>query len=72
MSLSVVPCPEPKDSVVSFGLDKSQETEEFSLMDDPESETNYFGIVGQSSALRQVLQLVDMVAASDATVLLLG
>jgi formate hydrogenlyase transcriptional activator len=30
------------------------------------------GIVGQSSALRQVLQLVEMVAPSDATVLLLG
>ena len=30
------------------------------------------GIVGQSAALRRVLQLVDMVAASDATVLLLG
>ena len=30
------------------------------------------GIVGQSVALRRVLQLVDMVAASDATVLLLG
>src|ERR1044071_8141119 len=29
-------------------------------------------IVGGSSALRQVLQLVEMVAASDATVLLLG
>jgi len=29
-------------------------------------------IVGSSSALRQVLQLVEMVAASDATVLLLG
>jgi len=30
------------------------------------------GIVGHSSALRQILQLVEMVAASDATVLLLG
>jgi len=30
------------------------------------------GIVGRSSALRQVLQLVEMVAASNATVLLLG
>jgi formate hydrogenlyase transcriptional activator len=30
------------------------------------------GIVGRSSALRQVLQLVEVVAASDATVLLLG
>src|SRR5215813_12873739 len=30
------------------------------------------GIVGCSSALRQVLQLVEMVAESDATVLILG
>jgi formate hydrogenlyase transcriptional activator len=30
------------------------------------------GIVGQSSALRNVLQLIDMVATSNATVLLLG
>ena len=30
------------------------------------------GIVGQSSGLRSVLQLVEMVAATDATVLLLG
>src|SRR5215475_6461273 len=30
------------------------------------------GIVGRSSALRQVLELVGMVASSDATVLLLG
>jgi formate hydrogenlyase transcriptional activator len=36
------------------------------------SETNFEGIVGQSSALRQVLQLVEMVATSDSTVLLLG
>jgi formate hydrogenlyase transcriptional activator len=33
---------------------------------------NFVGIVGQSSGLRQVLRLVEMVAASDATVLLLG
>lgn len=32
----------------------------------------FIGIVGQSSALRNVLQLVEMVAATDATVLLLG
>src|SRR5689334_18957697 len=30
------------------------------------------GIVGRSSALRQIMQLVEMVAASDATVLILG
>ena len=33
---------------------------------------DFEGIVGQSSALRQVLQLVEMVATSDSTVLLLG
>src|SRR5437660_2062899 len=36
------------------------------------SEANFAGIVGQSSALLQVLHLVEMVATSDATVLLLG
>jgi formate hydrogenlyase transcriptional activator len=40
--------------------------------EDIHSETDFVRIVGQSSALRQVLQLVEMVAASDATVLLLG
>ena len=33
---------------------------------------DFEGIVGQSSALRQVLQLVEMVATSDSSVLLLG
>ena len=32
----------------------------------------FAGIVGQSSGLRNVLQLIEMVAATDATVLLLG
>jgi formate hydrogenlyase transcriptional activator len=36
------------------------------------SEADFEGIVGQSSALRQVLQLVETVAQSDSTVLLLG
>jgi formate hydrogenlyase transcriptional activator len=36
------------------------------------SEADFEGIVGQSSALRQVLQLVETVAMSDSTVLLLG
>ncbi len=43
---------------------------------DPEEEmpfeAGFAGIVGQSSALREVLQLVEMVAPSDSTVLLLG
>jgi formate hydrogenlyase transcriptional activator len=34
--------------------------------------TDFPGIIGQSSALRHVLQLVEMVSESDATVLLLG
>ncbi len=34
--------------------------------------TDFQGIIGQSSALRHVLQLVEMVAESNATVLLLG
>jgi len=36
------------------------------------SQANLAGIIGQSSALRQVLHLVEMVAPSEATVLLLG
>jgi formate hydrogenlyase transcriptional activator len=36
------------------------------------SEADFEGIVGQSSALRHVLQLVETVAMSDSTVLLLG
>src|SRR6201986_2249770 len=35
-------------------------------------EAAFAGIIGQSSGLRDVLQLVEMVAASDSTVLLLG
>jgi formate hydrogenlyase transcriptional activator len=35
-------------------------------------ETGFPGVVGQSAALREVLQLVEMVAGTDSTVLLLG
>jgi formate hydrogenlyase transcriptional activator len=37
-----------------------------------QSVPGFEGIVGQSGALRQVLQLVEMVAATDSTVLLVG
>jgi len=40
--------------------------------DDIRTEPDFEGIVGQSSALRQVLEMVEMVAPSDSTVLLLG
>jgi len=46
--------------------------QKFSLAEVTSTQMDFDGIVGQSSALRQVLQLVEIVAASDATVLLLG
>jgi formate hydrogenlyase transcriptional activator len=46
--------------------------EKLYLEDEIRSEFNFEEIIGQSSALRKVLQLVDTVAASDSTVLLLG
>jgi formate hydrogenlyase transcriptional activator len=42
------------------------------LEGDIRGEMNFEGILGQSSALRHVLQLVETVAPSDSTVLLLG
>ncbi|HKE59519.1 MAG TPA: sigma 54-interacting transcriptional regulator [Pyrinomonadaceae bacterium] len=41
------------------------------MNNDPDRST-FAGIVGQSSALRNVLQLIEMVAATNTTVLLLG
>ena len=46
--------------------------EKLYLEDEIRSEADFEGIIGQSSALRQVLHMVETVAASDATVLLLG
>jgi formate hydrogenlyase transcriptional activator len=46
--------------------------EKLYLEDEIRGEVDFEGIVGQSSALRHVLQLVDTVAPSDSTVLLLG
>ncbi|HEY7616903.1 MAG TPA: sigma 54-interacting transcriptional regulator, partial [Terriglobales bacterium] len=46
--------------------------EKLYLEDEIRGEMDFEGIVGQSSALRQVLQMVDTVAPSDSTVLLLG
>ena len=44
----------------------------FYFEEESRNEANSEGIVGQSSALRQVLQLVETVSTSDSTVLLLG
>jgi formate hydrogenlyase transcriptional activator len=46
--------------------------EKLYLEDEIRGESDFEGIVGQSSALRHVLQLVETVAPSDSTVLLLG
>jgi formate hydrogenlyase transcriptional activator len=44
----------------------------FDLDEEIRSEAGFEGIVGQSPSLRQVLRLVETVAAGDSTVLLLG
>jgi formate hydrogenlyase transcriptional activator len=46
--------------------------EKLYLEDEIRGEMDFEGIVGQSSALRHVLQMVETVAPSDSTVLLLG
>jgi len=46
--------------------------EKLYLEDEIRGELDFEGIIGQSSALRHVLKLVDTVAPSDSTVLLLG
>jgi formate hydrogenlyase transcriptional activator len=46
--------------------------EKLYLEEEIRSELKFDQIVGDSPALRQVLELVETVAASDATVLLLG
>jgi formate hydrogenlyase transcriptional activator len=46
--------------------------EKLYLEEEIRSEADFEGIIGQGSALRQVLHLVETVAASDSTVLLLG
>ncbi|HXQ38593.1 MAG TPA: sigma 54-interacting transcriptional regulator, partial [Anaerolineales bacterium] len=58
------------DDVVLANVELSAEEDTLSsgVAEDP----IFSGIIGHSSALRQVLQLVEMVASSDATVLLLG
>jgi formate hydrogenlyase transcriptional activator len=45
---------------------------QFHWKDGTFNEPTFAGIVGQSSALRQVLKMVEMVAPSDSSVLLLG
>ena len=75
MSLSVVAFPKTHEDFhvagVGFGELRTV-TPELSLLESSGNQSNVAGIVGESAALRRVLQLVEMVAVSDATVLLLG
>ncbi len=75
MSLNVLsfsPSRYEESQPAGLGLGGLKANQEFSLAEDVGCETDFAGIVGQSAALRQVLMLVEMVAESDATVLLLG
>ena len=74
MTFSILSDPQP----LSEGLPTSSRVadlkadQQLSISEDMAGIADFAGIVGRSSALRQVLHLVEMVAASDATVLLLG
>jgi len=53
-------------------LENRSREQRSSIEDELRGETRFRTIVGNSMALRQVLRQVDIVAASDATVLILG
>ena len=76
MTLNVLSFPdiphEDSQSVSVSRRELSRVNQEFCIEEDIRGEGNFAGIVGQSLALRRVLQLVRMVAECDATVLLLG
>jgi len=62
-----------RDENARFGPSVSMIMDEkLSPEEEVRPKTAFAGIVGQSPALREVLQLVEMVAPSDSTVLLLG
>lgn len=62
---------ETTSQFLSIASPNFSETDELLYLEVPSS-TIFAGIVGQSMALRAVLQLAEMVAATDSTVLLVG
>jgi len=73
MSLEILSNAAPgEDTLASFAGDEFTVSPEVPLMESVDTEWEFSGIVGRSSGLRNVLQLVEMVAATDSTVLLLG
>ena len=73
MSLVGVPAPDLRDENPRFTSNAFNAVNvDLDLDEEIPAEADFSGIVGQSAALREVLQLVEMVAPSDSTVLLLG
>src|SRR5262245_4005291 len=70
MSIEILSHAQPEEDVL--GSFAAGVVKEVSLMESVDTELDFSGIVGRSSGLRNVLQLVKMVAATDSTVLLLG
>ena len=61
-----------RSDAVNFGFGEITTEEQISLADDTYGASRFAGIIGQSPALHHVLKLVEMVATTDSTVLLLG
>jgi formate hydrogenlyase transcriptional activator len=74
MSISVVTGSDRFFDLTEVPSLSSQEIREaqISLAEEIQDQSTFAGIIGTSSALRQVLRLVEMVASTDSTVLLLG
>jgi formate hydrogenlyase transcriptional activator len=72
MNLTDVSAPGIRDGISQFTDSPNSVQMELRLAEEIRSETSFPGIVGHSLALREVLQLVEMVAPRDSSVLLLG
>ncbi|HET6977382.1 MAG TPA: sigma 54-interacting transcriptional regulator [Pyrinomonadaceae bacterium] len=58
--------------MANFSLTETSVEARISLVQDLQDKSNFGGIIGDSQPLRDLLQLVEIVAATDSTVLLLG
>jgi formate hydrogenlyase transcriptional activator len=73
MNLADVSDIEIRETDMRFGSEVSRSMDmKLYLKEQVRPKADFAGIVGQSPALREVLQQVEMVASSDSTVLLLG
>ena len=72
MNLGAVSDSNARDENARFGPSVSGIMDEELSPEEDRPMPGFAGIVGQSPALREVLQLIEMVAPSDSTVLLLG